>query len=212
MRMFSAILPLFLVACVASGNIVLPLDHALIRETPLHFGVYVTPDPDQNPIDPPERFTGFHAAVDYEVSADELDADVSVYAICQGKVLYAGFAEGYGGMVAHRCRIHDEDVVVLYGHLARAALPKIGSTVYPGTKIAVLAPARSTDSDGNRKHLHLGIHKGRELDVRGYVRQESELSDFLNPLEVLPTFGIEEALPSMRPYWKTGSGSQNAEG
>ena len=206
-RMLAALLPLSLVACTAASALELPMDNALNRPTPLHFGLHVTPDPAENPIDPPERFSGYHAATDYEVSADELAADVNVYAICRGKVLYSGFADGYGGLLVHRCRIDGQDVTVLYGHLALEGLPKVGSTVSAGAKIGVLGAARSPDTDGNRKHLHLGIHKGRGLSTLGYVPTEAELADYMDPQAVLPKLGIEEVLPDMRPYWETGTGA-----
>jgi murein DD-endopeptidase MepM/ murein hydrolase activator NlpD len=212
MRTLPLVLSLSLVACAAASALAQPLDNALNRPTPLHFGMHVSPDPAENPIDPPERFVGYHAAVDYEISADELDAEVPVYAICRGKVLYAGFAEGYGGLLVHRCRIDGRDVTVLYGHLAVDGLPRVGTTVSAGQKIAVLGAARSADTDGNRKHLHLGIHKGRDLVTLGYVQTEEALADYLDPAEVLPRLGNEEVLPNMEPYWKTASGSVEAGG
>lgn len=203
----TAVLPIVLVACVAGTGTVPPLDDAVNRPTPLNFGLYVTPDPSQNPISPPERFEGYHAAVDYEVSDEELEQDVPVYAICRGRVLYSGFAEGYGGLLVHRCRIDGQDVTVLYGHLALEGLPPEGTTVTQGQHIGMLAPAKSYESGNTRKHLHLGIHKGRDLDVRGYVQTKEELGEFLDPTAVLPSLGIGEVLPDMRPYWDSGTGS-----
>lgn len=204
------VLPLFLVACVAAAGTVPPLDDALNRPTPLSFGLRVTPDPAENPIDPPERFEGYHTALDYEISEGELEEDVPVYAICRGNVVYSGFAEGYGGLLVHRCRIDGQDVTVLYGHLALEGLPSEGVTVKQGERIGILAPADSYASGGTRKHLHLGIHKGRELDVRGYVQTEEELREFVDPATVLPSLGIEDVLPDMRPYWDTGTGADAA--
>lgn len=195
-----------LVGCKTAAAPAFPLEHTPNRPTPLSFGLYVTPDPAQNPIDPPERFTGYHAAVDYEVSTEEVDRDVPVYALCSGKVVYSGFASGYGGLLVHRCRLQGEDVTVIYGHLALANLPAVGKTVKKGQKIGLLAPARSTESDGNRKHLHLGIHRGRDVDVRGYVQHEDELSEYIDPASVLPA-SIEGVLPDMQPYWSASGSS-----
>ncbi len=202
------VLSLGLTACATiASSMMQPLDQAVNRPMPLNFGLHVTTDPAENPIDPPEAFAGYHAAIDYEVSAEELDAEVPVYAICGGEVVYSGFAEGYGGLLVHRCRIRSQMVTVLYGHLVREGLPKVGETVTAGQKIAILAPARSPDSGGNRKHLHLGIHRGRGVDIRGYVQSEEELEDYMNPADVLPMVGLEGILPNMRAYWDTGSGS-----
>ena len=174
--------------CVSANEVLVwPLPDAQNRPTPLSFGLYVTPDPEQNPIDPPERFTGFHTAVDFEVFEEEADLEVPVFAICSGKVLTSGAAEGYGGVVITRCRIQGKNATVLYGHVDLEVLPKVGSSVKAGEKIGVLASARSVGSDGNRKHLHLGIHKGTAIDYLGYVQTEKELEEFIDPLTVLPS-------------------------
>lgn len=212
MHYFASVFALAFVACVSSPDVAPPMDNALNRPTPLHFGMHVSPDPAENPIDPPERFVGYHAAVDYEVSAEELDAEVPVYAVCGGKVVYSGFAEGYGGLLVHRCVMNGEPVTVLYGHVSRQGLPAEGDVVTAGQKIAVLAAARSVDSGGNRKHLHLGIHKGKTLDVRGYVQEETELGQYVDPTTLLPALGLEEVLPNIVPYWKSGSGSESSAG
>ena len=179
-----------------------PLDHAVNRATPLSFGVYVTSDPDHNPIDPPERFTGYHVGLDYEVSRDELEQDVPVYAICSGTVAYSGSAEGYGGLLIQRCTIDGQDATVLYGHLSSSDLPHTGADLSAGERIGLLAPARSGDSGGNRKHLHLGIHRGTEIETLGYVQTEGEIAQFLDPKVALPR-GINQVLGrSLTPYWQ----------
>lgn len=163
-----------------------PLPAAGLRPTPLYFGLYVTPDPNQNPIDPPERFTGYHAAVDFEIHPAEEQLDIPVYAICPGTVVYSGYAEGYGGLLVHRCTLQGEPVTVLYGHLRLEGLPATGTNVHKGQQIGSLAPGRTYESGENRKHLHLGIHKGEDMDVRGYVQNEKELEQYIDPLTVLP--------------------------
>ncbi len=205
--MLSFLLPLSFVACMSAPGFSEPLEHATNRPTPLHFGVHVTPDPADNPIDPPERFTGYHVATDYEVSADELDAPIPVFAICRGKIVYSGFAEGYGGLVIQRCTLDREPISVIYGHLSRNGLLEDGLTVRSGQQIGYLADARSVDSDGNRKHLHLGIHKGKALDMRGYVQTEGEMAEFIDPATVLQQLNVEGVLPDMKANWDTGTGS-----
>lgn len=165
-----------------------PLVRAGDRPTALRFGMHVTPDPEQNPIDPPERFAGFHAALDYETFDGEADSDVVVYAICSGEVLFSGFAEGYGGLITQRCTFSGESVTVLYGHLDGDRLAEKESILSAGDSLGFLAAAHSHWSDGNRKHLHLGIHRGEVADVRGYVQTEEELADFIDPRQVLGTW------------------------
>ncbi len=207
MQYLASVFTLALVACVASPEASQPLDHATNRPTPLHFGLHVTPDSAENPIDPPERFTGYHVATDYEVSAQELDAPVPVYAICAGRIVYSGYAEGYGGLLIHRCTLDGQPVSVIYGHLSRNGLLEEGTTLKSGQQIGFLADAHSTDSDGNRKHLHLGIHRGKALDMRGYVQTEAEIADFIDPATVLPQLDVEGVLPNMKAYWDTSTGA-----
>ncbi len=175
LRLLLAGIVLVLVAC-SDSSLSTPLPESERRATPLYFGLHVTPDPEKNPIDPPERFEGFHAGTDFEITMEELETEVPVLAICTGKVAYSGFAEGYGGLIIQRCTIRGEPVTVLYGHLDTADLPDIREKLRSGETIARLAPNRSAESDGNRKHLHLGIHRGKEIDMKGYVQEESELS------------------------------------
>lgn len=129
---------------------------------------------------------GFHAATDFEVWRRELKWDVPVYAICNGEIQFSGFSEGYGGLVTQYCTIDAEPVTIIYGHLAVDSLVASKTTVETGTQIGILGAARSSDTDGNRKHLHLGIRRGHVSDVRGYVQDEAELKDFIDPLSVLP--------------------------
>ncbi len=197
---------LLLVGCTAAAMQV-PIHDIGIRPTLLTFGMYVTPDPANNPISPPERFIGYHVGTDFEVTKEELDVNVPVFAICSGKVVMSGFVEGYGGLIVHRCKINGESVTVLYGHLFLSSLPKNGTSVVAGKQIALLGPARSHDTDGNRKHLHLGIHRGTGIDVRGYVQTKEEISEYIDPLLVLPKGGALQNLElNMVSYWKTETG------
>ncbi len=163
-----------------------PIENGPTRETPLHFGLYVTPDPAQNPIDPPERFAGFHTGTDFEVKDSETDQEVEVYAVCSGKVRTSGFADGYGGVLVQDCILKGEPVTVLYGHLVVENLPAVDTLLKQGQKIGMLGATKSSDTDGNRKHLHFSIHKGSELVMLGYVQTEAELKDFIDPQTVLP--------------------------
>lgn len=181
-KYFSLFAALFLVGC---SSYAAPLPNALSRETPLHFGLHVTPDPATNPIDPPERFEGYHAATDFEIRKNEANKEIPVYAVCGGTIHYSGFAEGYGGLVTEYCNMGGQDVTVIYGHLAVDSLVEAGITVETGAMLGILGAARSSDTDGNRKHLHLGIVKEHSSEIRGYVQSESELDLFLDPLELI---------------------------
>lgn len=190
-----------------STDIAAPISHISRRPTPLSFGMHVTPEQDENPIDPPERFVGYHVAVDFEVTAEELDQEVPVYAVCSGNVTLSGFAEGYGGVLVQLCDLDGEPVTVIYGHLTIEGLPKRGSSLKAGQKFATLGAARSHDTDNNRKHLHFGIRRGAVSDIRGYVQTEREVNQYIDPRSLLPGFTLDTLGLPMMPYWKTSSGS-----
>lgn len=174
------------VVAQSSENGVWPIENGARRATPLHFGMYVTPDPATNPISPPERFTGYHVATDFEITPDEADKDIAIYAVCTGTGAYAGFANGYGGLIVQQCMLNGEKVDMIYGHLAIASLPEKGTLLTKGQKIGILGAARSTDTDGNRKHLHFGIHKGWDGNYHGYAENKAEIEEFIDPMTVLP--------------------------
>lgn len=162
-----------------------PLVRMPERELKLTFGLYVTPDPDQNPIDPPERFIGYHTALDIEVLPDEDQAEVMVYAVCDGPIIFSSIVDGYGGTLVQACDYLDQPVTVLYGHLDPASLAAKSSTsVSAGDQIAQLGEGNTSETSFNRKHLHLGIHKGSELVLKGYVQSVSELENYLDPKNI----------------------------
>lgn len=163
----------------------IPLPNASSRPQLLQFGMYVTPDPDQNPIDPPERFTGYHTALDLEILPGEENQEIPVAALCDGRIILSETVEGYGGVAIQSCRFENEDVTVLYGHLEPTRLVTLNAGIKKGDQVGILAPAKSPDSGYTRKHLHLGIHKGPDIDIRGYVQNEAELANFIDPRQVL---------------------------
>lgn len=196
---------LFLAACAGTADpqpLSFPIHRAAVRPTPLHFGMYVTPDPATNPITPPERFTGYHVATDYEVTAEERNADVPVYAVCSGEVARSSHVEGYGGLLVQRCTISGQEVTVLYGHVLLASLPENGTMLTAGDRLGILAPANSYENGWNRKHLHLAIHRGTQIDVRGYVQREADVQNYLDPQEVLLPAPLPPMSVDMQPYWQ----------
>lgn len=163
-----------------------PLSNGEEREKKLTFGLFVTPNPEENPIDPPERFIGYHAALDLEIFPDEETKDVPVVAACSGKILQTETVAGYGGVVIQSCSLNNEEVTVLYGHLDYNRFQKeSGQDAAPGEPIGFLGEKKSPESGDTRKHLHFGIHRGNEIEVRGYVENEEELKSFIDPLPLL---------------------------
>lgn len=161
----------------------LPLANALSRVIKKPFGIYITPK--NSPV-APEKFTGWHTGADFEIFPGEENADVPVFAICDGKLLLKEFGRGYGGMLVQACNINNQPVTVVYGHLKLSSVTsKVGDNITSGTIIGVLGRGYTSETDYERKHLHLGIHRGSEINTHGYVATESELSDWISPMILL---------------------------
>lgn len=155
-----------------------PIDRAPERITKKPFGLRVSPA--DSPVSP-ERFNGYHTAVDFEVFSDEAVAAVSVKAICSGPIRVKRTATGYGGVLVQDCRLADQMVTVIYGHIKLSSVQKqVGDELQRGERFAVLGAGESAETSGERKHLHLGIHKGTGIDIRGYVPRAAQLGDWID--------------------------------
>ncbi len=158
-----------------------PLDRASERATKKPFGIYITPA--DSPVQP-ERFQGYHTGTDFEVFEDELNNDVSIQAICSGELVLKQTTSGYGGVVVQSCDLDDEPITVVYGHLKLSSIDwSVGDSIEVGDRIGILGAGDSSETDGERKHLHLGIHKGSEVNIRGYVSMEFQLNAWLDPCQ-----------------------------
>ncbi len=161
------------------NNLQPPLDKAGERVSKKKFGVYITP---QNSPIQPERFKGFHTGVDFEVFSEELNTEVSVYAICSGKIKLKQYVSGYGGIAAQTCELNKEPITIIYGHLELSSITvNIDENIETGERIGILGADKSQETDYERKHLHLGIYKGMELNIKGYVGSQSELLNWIDP-------------------------------
>jgi murein DD-endopeptidase MepM/ murein hydrolase activator NlpD len=176
-----------MVSSQASSNasIVAPLKNFATRVTKKPFGIQITKA--DSPVQP-ERFAGYHTGTDFEMLPGEEEAMLPVQAICTGPVLVARQADGYGGVMVQSCVIDGEAVTVLYGHLA-FTLSSIqiipGTHLEAGQTFATLGTAFSDETDGERQHLHLGIHKGTAAVLAGYVQTEKELDAWIDPMTIL---------------------------
>jgi hypothetical protein len=160
-----------------------PISRPSQRVTKKFFGTYVTP---QNSPVQPERFTGYHTGVDYETFAEEQNLEVDISAICNGKLLRKAYGTGYGGYAVQACTLNGQAITIVYGHLKLASIiPNVAEELKAGDKIGILGAAYSTETDGERKHLHLGIHKGAQINIAGYVSSKSQLSAWIDPLSVI---------------------------
>lgn len=157
-----------------------PLDRANERITKKPFGKFVTP---QNSPVSPEKFYGYHTAVDFEIFPEEENIDVAVKAVCSGKLLEKRMATGYGGVAVQSCQLDETSITVIYGHLNLDSIKSAeGDDINVGEALGILGRGYSSETSGERKHLHLGFHKGAGINILGYVSNESDLSNWLDPV------------------------------
>jgi hypothetical protein len=163
--------------------LVLPLSNALTRVTKKPFGIKVSPG--HSPVSP-EKFSGYHTGVDFETLPSEANSDVPVSAVCSGPLLLKEWATGYGGVAVEKCQLNKQTVTIIYGHLRYSSItPKVGTEMTAGQTFAVLGTGYSTETDGERKHLHLGIHLGSAINILGYVQNQTDLKNWLDALKYL---------------------------
>jgi len=162
-----------------------PLVRAGERVTKKPFGTYIT---SQNSPIQPERFQGYHTGADFEILPEELNSNVSVMAITDGKIVEKRSASGYGGVLVESAVLNGSSVTIIYGHLSLASIKKnVGDQLSVGEKFAILGKNKSSETDGERKHLHLGIHKGSSVNILGYVASKDELVSWVDPVPLLPS-------------------------
>lgn len=156
-----------------------PLDRPTDRITKKPYGIYITSA--TSPVQP-ERFSGYHTAVDLEAFPHEEEADVMVRAFCSGPILTIRTVNGYGGVIVQQCEVDNQTITALYGHInINSVIPSVGDTAKPGDELALLGAGYSSETDGERKHLHFALHKGATIEYRGYVSSESALADWIDP-------------------------------
>lgn len=159
-----------------------PIDRAEERVTKKPFGIFINPA--TSPIQP-EKFRGYHTGTDFETFLKEADSDVIVRAICTGSLAAKRSATGYGGVAVQNCVLGDQPITVIYGHLRLSSISHtIGKTLSAGESIGSLGTGQSRETDGERKHLHLGIHKGDVIDIRGYTASKSALGEWLDACQL----------------------------
>lgn len=172
------------IALTPSENIFqMPLPRATKRITKKPFSILITP---QNSPVQPERFSGYHTGTDFEIFPEEQDSDVPVSAIISGKIIMEKWVSGYGGVLVESATIDDKPVTIIYGHLNLKSInKKIGDDISAGEQIGILGKGQSQETDGERKHLHLGIHRGSGINILGYVQNKKDLENWIDPMSVL---------------------------
>ena len=148
------------------------------RVTKKPFGIYITPK--NSPIQP-ERFSGYHTGADAEYT--DVTADVPVLAIADGEIVTARRASGYGGVMVLKFQLDGQDWYAIYGHVRPASMKLAGTKITRGEEISVLGTGYSAETDGERRHLHLGI--ANKNTITGYVSSQEELKAiWIDPLSM----------------------------
>lgn len=168
------------VPAVAQSEFFQPITEFNQRITKKPFSIYVTP---QNSPVQPERFTGYHTGVDIEYK--DITNDIPVYAIADSTVELARTVSGYGGVMVLSFDYNGTKTYAVYGHLRLSSMTQ-KTTLKKGEQIAVLGTGYSTETDGERRHLHFAILKKSTIDLKGYVPTLAELnSGWYNPLDII---------------------------
>lgn len=154
-----------------------PVANFKARVTKKPFGIYITT---QNSPVQPERFSGYHTGADAEYQ--DVSTDVPVYAVADGTIVLSRTASGYGGVFMIEIELDGVKHNVLYGHIRPSTLPTVGEKVTRGQQIALLGTGYSTETDGERRHLHFAVLTDTRLDIKGYVPTKADLSGWLDPL------------------------------
>ncbi|MBI3305184.1 M23 family metallopeptidase [Candidatus Parcubacteria bacterium] len=150
----------------------------------------------QEELFPFNRFYGYHAGVDLEVSPSELSTRVPVYAVTSGTISYVGSLAGYGGVIL--LRLDGEATTALYGHVKITDLPyRVGDQVSAGSVLAHLGDAFSAETSRERKHLHFAIYRGTDQYFRGHESTPEQLSArWEDPLAYLLEHGAVSPRPA----------------
>lgn len=137
----------------------------------------------------PTQFTGYHVADDLEINKGEENQNVPVYAVSDGKITFAGPVGGYGGSIL--LSIANDSHTALYGHIKLSSLKvKAGDSVKAGQELAYLGNAFSSETGGERKHLHFGIYNGKGIYYRGYESSEATVRNkWVDPMAYLKQKG-----------------------
>ncbi|MDD3498522.1 MAG: M23 family metallopeptidase [Candidatus Moranbacteria bacterium] len=162
-----------------NGNLSAPMDNAQKRITKKTFGMFVSPE--TSPVKD-DKFRGFHTGADFEVFEKEIEAEVPIKAVCSGILALKKIASGYGGVAVQKCEIDGKAATIIYGHMDPGSIGfEKGDEIKAGEIVGNLGDNKSAETDGARKHLHLGIHKGENINIKGYVDSEEKTADWIDP-------------------------------
>ncbi|MBI2416153.1 MAG: M23 family metallopeptidase [Candidatus Kerfeldbacteria bacterium] len=166
---------------VAAQPIYYPIAEYQTKRTKKVFGQYITANSG-------DRFQGYHTGDDIEVA--DTTVVLPVYAVTAATIVRKQVVSGYGGVLIVEFKWNDTLYHALYGHLDIASVQwQPGDTVTAGQRLGELGDHESSETDGERKHLHFGLYQftGAEL-FAGYVPTEAELTAWQNPADFFESY------------------------
>lgn len=166
----------------------------------------------------PTQYTGYHAATDWEILSGEENTDVPIYAVTDGKISFIGPVGGYGGVIL--LNLANDSYTAIYGHvkLSSSSL-KAGDSVKAGQFLANLGKGFSSETGGERKHLHFGIYNGKGNYFKGYESSQQAIqSKWIDPIAYLKNKGAKDvsdqlsvdSLPAGEAGGQKGNSNQNS--
>jgi hypothetical protein len=146
-----------------------------------------------------DRFNGYHVGDDLEVLQDNKKAE-KVYAISDGRVNFVDWVDGYGGVVTINHPLclggpgYESECIPfssLYGHLDIESITVAkNDNVMAGDVIGILGEGETSETDGERKHLHFAIAEEHDIPLSGYITDYNRLVNWINPVSFYDSAGI----------------------
>lgn len=165
---------------VPASTYTYPMQQYTTLRTKLVFGQYVSPNSG-------DRFSGYHTGDDIEVT--DVTTEVPFFALTSATVLRKETVSGYGGVLILEFTEGATTYQAFYGHVDLNSITAVvGDTVQAGDQLGVLGDDASSETDGERKHLHFAIYPSSGTVLyAGYISSDADLQQWLNPSDFLRT-------------------------
>lgn len=138
---------------------------------------------------------GYHVGDDLEYT--DTKEEVPVFAIADGVVRRNDWVKGYGGVIVMVHAIEGKTFTAIYGHLDLASSSlHAGDKISKGDRIAYLGEGGTTETDGERKHLHFALYEGEDVRIQGYEPTRGELEKWINPYDFFTQYGLDTRSPA----------------
>jgi len=161
-----------------TSDYVYPMEDYVTLRTKKVFGQFIAPDSG-------DRFSGYHTGDDIEVV--DVAAEVPFYALADATVLRKETVGGYGGVLIVEFVDNGTTYQALYGHVDLNSInAAVGESVTKGARLGVLGDDLSSETDGERKHLHFALYPSTGTVLyAGYTANDADLQQWVNPSDFL---------------------------